>query len=127
MKFTAAVLALAAGASAFKNVTYTTEVVTAVTTFCPVATEVEVGGSTYTVTEVRRQSLPTTGTAEMPTSESKNDNSNALANLSLPTGHHPDHHQLPGRLHRCAPDHHRLVSDLPLLVSVLQASRKIPE
>lgn len=39
MKFSAAaVLAAAAGASAFENVTYTTEVVTALTTFCPAAT-----------------------------------------------------------------------------------------
>ncbi|KAK4109395.1 hypothetical protein N656DRAFT_335698 [Canariomyces notabilis] len=58
MKFTAAVLALAAGASAFKNVTYTTEVVTAVTTFCPVATEVEVGGSTYTATTLTITNCP---------------------------------------------------------------------
>lgn len=52
MKF-AAVLALAAGAMAFKNetVTYTTEVVTAVTTFCPGPTTVTYGQSTYTVTE----------------------------------------------------------------------------
>ncbi|GAB1313891.1 Clock-controlled protein 6 [Madurella fahalii] len=51
MKFSAVVLALAAGASAFQNVTYTTEVVTAITTFCPQPTEVEYGGHTYTVTE----------------------------------------------------------------------------
>ncbi|KAK3309116.1 uncharacterized protein B0T15DRAFT_526202 [Chaetomium strumarium] len=53
MKFSAAVLALAAGAMAHKNetVAYTTEVVTAYTTFCPAATEVTVGTKTYTVTE----------------------------------------------------------------------------
>ncbi|ROW13346.1 hypothetical protein VPNG_05461 [Cytospora leucostoma] len=52
MKFTAAaVLAIAAGASAFENVTYTTEVVTAVTTFCPAATEITHAGTTYTITE----------------------------------------------------------------------------
>jgi len=52
MKF-AAVLALAAGAMALKNetVTYVTSVVTAVTTYCPAATEVTYGGNTYTVTE----------------------------------------------------------------------------
>lgn len=52
MKF-AAVLALAAGAMAFKNETvhYTTEVVTAVTTYCPGPTTVTYGESTYTVTE----------------------------------------------------------------------------
>lgn len=57
MKFTAAVLALAAGAMAFQNqtVVYTTEVVTAVTTFCPAATQVTYGDKTYTVTEVRRE------------------------------------------------------------------------
>jgi hypothetical protein len=53
MKFSAAaVIAAAAGASAWKgNVTYTTEVVTAVTTYCPAATEVTYGGTTYTITE----------------------------------------------------------------------------
>jgi len=55
MKFSAAVLALAVGAMAFKNetVVYTTEVVTAITTFCPEATTLTYGTSTYTVTEVR--------------------------------------------------------------------------
>ncbi|KAK3945843.1 hypothetical protein QBC46DRAFT_370127 [Diplogelasinospora grovesii] len=52
MKFSAiAVLAAVAGAHAWSNVTYTTEVVTAVTTYCPMATEVTYGGTTYTVTE----------------------------------------------------------------------------
>ncbi|KAK3904159.1 hypothetical protein C8A05DRAFT_32083 [Staphylotrichum tortipilum] len=53
MKFSAAVLALAVGAMAFKNetVVYTTEVVTAITTFCPEATTLTYGTSTYTVTE----------------------------------------------------------------------------
>ncbi|EAQ92346.1 hypothetical protein CHGG_00581 [Chaetomium globosum CBS 148.51] len=52
MKF-AAVLALAAGAMAFKNetVVYTTEVVTAVTTYCPGPTTITHGENTYTVTE----------------------------------------------------------------------------
>ncbi|KAI3398211.1 hypothetical protein diail_9688 [Diaporthe ilicicola] len=50
MKFSAAaVLAVAAGASAFENVTYTTEVVTALTTFCPAATTLTHAGTTYTV------------------------------------------------------------------------------
>lgn len=54
MKFSAAaVLAAAAGAHAWSNVTYTTEVVTAVTTYCPGPTEISYGGTTYTVTEVR--------------------------------------------------------------------------
>jgi len=54
MKFSAAaVLAAVAGVQAFSNVTYTTEVVTAVTTFCPEATELTYGGTTYTITEVR--------------------------------------------------------------------------
>lgn len=54
MKFSAAaVLAVAAGASAFENVTYTTEVVTAITTFCPAATTFAHAGTTYTVSEVR--------------------------------------------------------------------------
>jgi len=52
MKFSAAaVLAAAAGAHAWSNVTYTTEVVTALTTYCPYATQITHGGSTYTVTE----------------------------------------------------------------------------
>jgi len=53
MKFSAAALiATAAGAAAWQgNVTYTTEVVTAVTTYCPFATEVTYGGTTYTITE----------------------------------------------------------------------------
>jgi hypothetical protein len=54
MKFSAAaVLAAVAGAHAWSNVTYTTEVVTALTTYCPAATEITHGGTTYTVTEVR--------------------------------------------------------------------------
>jgi len=54
MKFSAAVvLAVAAGASAWENVTYTTEVVTALTTYCPEATTFAHAGTTYTVSEVR--------------------------------------------------------------------------
>jgi hypothetical protein len=53
MKAAAAVLALAAGANAWSNVTYVTEVVTALTTYCPVATEITHGGTVYTVTSVR--------------------------------------------------------------------------
>jgi hypothetical protein len=53
MKFSAAALVLAIGANAWKNVTYTTEVVTAVTTYCPEATQITYGGTTYTITEVR--------------------------------------------------------------------------
>lgn len=56
MKFSAAaVLAVAAGASAWENVTYTTEVVTAITTYCPAATTFAHAGTTYTVSEVRLQ------------------------------------------------------------------------
>lgn len=51
MKFVAA-LAFAAGVAAHaKNVTYTTEVVTAYTTYCPGPTEIVHGDKTYTVTE----------------------------------------------------------------------------
>ncbi|KAI8669331.1 hypothetical protein NCS57_00747900 [Fusarium keratoplasticum] len=52
MKFAAA-LAFAAGVSAYAkgNVTYTTEVVTAYTTYCPGPTEITHGGKTYTITE----------------------------------------------------------------------------
>lgn len=52
MKFSAAaVLAAAAGAHAWSNVTYTTEVVTALTTYCPGPTEITHGATTYTITE----------------------------------------------------------------------------
>ncbi|KAK0635550.1 hypothetical protein B0T17DRAFT_612396 [Bombardia bombarda] len=52
MKFSAAtLLAAVAGAHAWSNVTYVTETVTAVTTFCPGPTEVTYGGTTYTITE----------------------------------------------------------------------------
>ncbi len=37
--------------SAHDNVTYTTQVVTAYTTYCPAATEITYGTKTYTVTE----------------------------------------------------------------------------
>lgn len=52
----AAVLAAVAGVHAWSganNVTYTTEVVTALTTYCPEATVLTHAGSTYTITSVR--------------------------------------------------------------------------
>ena len=50
----AAAFASGAAASMYGgNVTYTTEVVTAYTTYCPASTTLVHGGSTYTVTEVR--------------------------------------------------------------------------
>ena len=54
MKFSAvAVLAAATGALAWpSNVTYTTEVVTAYTTYCPAPTTISHNGETYTITEV---------------------------------------------------------------------------
>lgn len=52
MKFSAvAAAAFVAGAQAASNVTYTTEVVTAYTTYCPAATQITHNGETYTVTE----------------------------------------------------------------------------
>lgn len=48
----AASAALVAGANAWGNVTYTTEVVTAYTTYCPKPTQVIHGAKTYTVTKV---------------------------------------------------------------------------
>lgn len=61
MKFAAALVTLAVGAMASKSfepshtadeeVVYTTEVVTAITTYCPEATTITYGESTYTVTE----------------------------------------------------------------------------
>lgn len=63
MKFTIAAL-FAAGAMAASlepsftvtddDVAYTTMTVTAITTYCPEATEITMGETTYTVTEVRR-------------------------------------------------------------------------
>ena len=55
--FIAAPLALAAGASAWGNGTieYTTEVVTAFTTYCPYATSFVHASSTYVVTEVSQE------------------------------------------------------------------------
>ncbi|KAH8707262.1 Clock-controlled protein 6 [Beauveria bassiana] len=51
MKFSvAAVLAVAAGATAHSNVTVTTEVVDVYTTYCPEATQITHGTKTYTVT-----------------------------------------------------------------------------
>lgn len=53
MKFFAAAAALVGAASAmqYSNVTYTTEVVTAYTTYCPAATQITQNGKTYTATE----------------------------------------------------------------------------
>jgi hypothetical protein len=55
MKFSvAAVLGAAAAVQAgYSNVSYTTEVVTAYTTYCPYATTLTNNGQTITVTEVR--------------------------------------------------------------------------
>jgi hypothetical protein len=51
MKFSvASILALATAVSAGQNVTYTTEVVTALTTYCPEATVLTHNGKTYTIT-----------------------------------------------------------------------------
>lgn len=49
----AAVAGVKAGIVASSNVTYTTEVVTALTTYCPEATVLTHAGTTYTITEVR--------------------------------------------------------------------------
>ena len=62
MRFAVAAIAttLVAGASAsYQNATtlYTTEVVTAYTTYCPAATSIVHGNVTYTVTEVRDISI----------------------------------------------------------------------
>jgi len=52
MKFTAvAVLAAAAGAAAWGNVTFTTEVVESFVTFCPSPTKITHAGKTFTITE----------------------------------------------------------------------------
>lgn len=53
MKYTAALVALvgAASVAAHSNVTYVTEVVTAITTYCPASTSLVHNGKTYHVTE----------------------------------------------------------------------------
>lgn len=55
MKFTIAAVAgfaaVAQASYAASNVTYTTEVVTAYTTYCPASTQLTYNGQTYTVTE----------------------------------------------------------------------------
>jgi hypothetical protein len=70
----AAVFAAAAAAQAWKtNVTYTTEVVTALTTYCPFATTLTHGGHTYTVTEATTLTItncPCTVTKPVITSSS---------------------------------------------------------
>ena len=54
MKFAAVIAALATVAAAhYDNVTYVTETVTALTTYCPGPTKIVHGGKTITVTEVR--------------------------------------------------------------------------
>ena len=56
MKYTAALIAAAAGASAWanNNVTYVTKTVDSYTTYCPGPTQITHGSKTYTITEVRR-------------------------------------------------------------------------
>lgn len=53
MKFSVAAVVAAAvvGVSAGSNVTYVTEVVTALTTFCPEPTQITHDGKTYTITK----------------------------------------------------------------------------
>ncbi|CAN8106375.1 unnamed protein product [Discula destructiva] len=55
----AAVLVAVAGASAAfgDNATYITEVVTAITTYCPEATTFTHAGTTYSITKVRFEEL----------------------------------------------------------------------
>lgn len=94
MRYTLAAAALAAGASAHYNAynqtteapVYTTEVVTAYTTYCPGATEVSHNGVTYTITEVR-------------CGEPIDPAIRISANARL-AGHHLDHHQLPVHGHQ---------------------------
>ena len=112
MQFKAvSVLALAATASAsygygYSNVSYTTEVVTEYTTYCPEATQVSYNGQTYTVTEVRtlgragdgvdgggmRQQIASIAHHTLAISQIS-DRPNRK--LILVIAHLPDHHQLP--------------------------------
>ena len=139
MKFSAAaVLAAAAGASAYSNVTYTTEIVTAVTTYCPYATQVTYGGTTYTITEVSYQVERYTDISSLsPCTPGHRRNGKVFLSAaarvrgyrdgsrdahekyrvmltSRPLGHHPHHHRLP--LHHHPPGDHHFVSDLQHLV-----------
>lgn len=73
MKFSAAIVAVAAaGAYAWpSNVTYTTETVTALTTYCPEATQITHNGHTYTITSATTLTItdcPCTVTRPMTTS-----------------------------------------------------------
>lgn len=93
MKFSAAaVLAAAAGAQAYgyNNVTYTTEVVTAVTTYCPGPTQITYGGETYTVSEATTLTItkcPGGCTISYPVhTVSTSGYSNATAPVPYPTG-----------------------------------------
>jgi hypothetical protein len=55
MQFSVAAIAaaLVATVAASSNVTYVTEVVTSLTTYCPEATVLTLNSKTYTITEVR--------------------------------------------------------------------------
>lgn len=85
MQFSYAAIAAAfvATVAANSNVTWVTEVVTSLTTYCPEATTLTFNSVTYTITEVRSLS---------PSSHPR-----TTSLTSLP-GHHPDHHRLP--MHR---------------------------
>jgi len=90
MKFSvAAVIAAAAGAQAWAgNVTYTTEVVTAVTTYCPYATQITYGSSTYTITEATTLTItdcPCTVTKPVSVTSTPYGNSTAVAPKTTPT------------------------------------------
>ena len=52
MKYTVALVAAATAVAANNGTSYTTEVVTAYTTYCPEATTITHGNKTYTVTSV---------------------------------------------------------------------------
>jgi hypothetical protein len=92
MKFAAAVAALA-GVAAAGNVTYTTEVVTALTTYCPYATSLTHNGKTYTITEATTLTItdcPCTVTKPITTTSTvvctTSGYSNSTTSVAAPTG-----------------------------------------
>ena len=121
MKYAVAVAALVAGASASYN--YTTEVVTAYTTYCPEATTLSYGSKTYTVTEVSSESgesggarsevweARTTLSWQLKQANRTSLRVNVLSNTALRTitdetaGHHAHHPRLPVHRHQACVQH----------------------
>lgn len=127
----AASAAFVAGANAWGNVTYTTEVVTAYTTYCPSSTQVVHGTKTYTVTSVSsRVEMASNLTSNLfffvpslPSTYWSGLHSQAIIVHSMLIdfcclGHYFGDHRLP--VHRDQTDHHQACRVLFLLVPPLR-------